>query len=168
MIDLQLFKDILGFDSTSGSERLLAEFLLRRLDAPSAEHWELEDGTMNILFSWGRPKVVFCTHMDTVPPYIAPLLDGSRMWGRGSCDAKGRLNIHRDTKASHCCWLAGKRPVHGGRRPLQRYPSRHHILLWESLPKTKWFPLRRVPKVSVSLSKASPSTAVIPNMATAR
>ena len=104
MIDLQLFKDILGFDSTSGSERLLGDFLLRRLDAPSAEHWELEDGTMNILFSWGRPKVVFCTHMDTVPPYIAPRLEGSRMWGRGSCDAKGQII----SMYTACCHLASQ------------------------------------------------------------
>ena len=29
--------------------------------------------------------------MDTVPPYIPPRVEGERIWGRGSCDAKGQL-----------------------------------------------------------------------------
>ena len=93
MIDLQLFKQILDFDSTSGKERPLAQWLLERLEAPSKESFEVGDGTLNLLFSWGTPKVVFCTHMDTVPPYIAPSFpeDLLRIYGRGSCDAKGQI-----------------------------------------------------------------------------
>src|ERR1700722_16841557 len=33
--------------------------------------------------------VVFSTHMDTVPPFIPSSEDGTRICGRGSCDAKG-------------------------------------------------------------------------------
>jgi len=33
--------------------------------------------------------VTLSTHLDTVPPYIAPRLDGERLRGRGACDAKG-------------------------------------------------------------------------------
>jgi len=33
--------------------------------------------------------VTLSTHLDTVPPYIAPRLDGTRLLGRGACDAKG-------------------------------------------------------------------------------
>jgi len=36
-----------------------------------------------------RPEVVFSTHMDTVPPYIASSEDEDFIYGRGSCDAKG-------------------------------------------------------------------------------
>jgi acetylornithine deacetylase len=36
-----------------------------------------------------RPAVVFSTHMDTVPPFIPSSEDESRIYGRGSCDAKG-------------------------------------------------------------------------------
>ena len=36
-----------------------------------------------------RPAVVFSTHMDTVPPFIASSEDATRIYGRGSCDAKG-------------------------------------------------------------------------------
>lgn len=91
MIEYNLFEDILGFDSTSGKERPLAEFLARRLEAPEAETFEVGDGTVNLLFKWGRPRVVFCTHMDTVPPYIAPRMGDEVISGRGSCDAKGQI-----------------------------------------------------------------------------
>ncbi len=96
MIDLQLFKDMLGFDSTSGSELLVSQFLEKRIAssapvAPEVRSWDLEDGSRNLFFSWGRPAVVFCTHMDTVPPYIAPRIEGDRIWGRGTCDAKGQI-----------------------------------------------------------------------------
>jgi len=35
------------------------------------------------------PAVVFSTHMDTVPPFIPSSEDAGRIYGRGSCDAKG-------------------------------------------------------------------------------
>jgi len=35
------------------------------------------------------PELVFSTHMDTVPPYIAPSDDDEFLYGRGVCDAKG-------------------------------------------------------------------------------
>src|SRR5271154_440675 len=35
------------------------------------------------------PDVVFSTHMDTVPPFIASSEDEEFIYGRGSCDAKG-------------------------------------------------------------------------------
>jgi acetylornithine deacetylase len=36
-----------------------------------------------------KPLIVFSTHMDTVPPFIFSSEDGTRIYGRGSCDAKG-------------------------------------------------------------------------------
>lgn len=35
------------------------------------------------------PDIVFSTHMDTVPPFIPSSEDAERIYGRGSCDAKG-------------------------------------------------------------------------------
>ena len=72
MMDWELFRQILEIDSTTGKERGVAEWLLQHLEAPSKEAYEVGDGTLNLLLSWGTPRVVFCTHMDTVPPYIAP------------------------------------------------------------------------------------------------
>ena len=36
-----------------------------------------------------QPDVVFSTHMDTVPPFIASSEDDDFIYGRGACDAKG-------------------------------------------------------------------------------
>lgn len=91
----------------------MAEFLKGRLPlgdcAVRAD--EVGDGTLNLLFDWsgtGCPSFVFCTHLDTVPPYIPPEVvsvrkgdilpdgkaaeeDDTMVKGRGSCDAKGQI-----------------------------------------------------------------------------
>ncbi len=71
-MDWTLFKSMLSMDSTSGKEREMALWLNEHLEAPSKQLMEVGDGTLNLLLTWGQPTVVFCTHMDTVPPYIAP------------------------------------------------------------------------------------------------
>ena len=88
---MELFRQILSIDSTSGHERQLGEWLLEHLEAPRKELMEVGDGTVNLLLSWGEPRVVFCSHMDTVPPYIAPTFDDGVVKGRGTCDAKGQF-----------------------------------------------------------------------------
>jgi acetylornithine deacetylase len=99
-MDWQFFKELLEIDSTTGREREVADWLLRRLDAPHKEAMEVGDGTLNLFLSWGKPKLVFCSHMDTVPPYIPPQFPevdkpsreySLRITGRGSCDAKGQV-----------------------------------------------------------------------------
>ncbi len=100
----ELFREMLSIDSTSGTERALALWLEERLDAPRKETFEVGDGTLNLLLSWGRPEIVFCTHIDTVPPYIAPTCDGEVVRGRGSCDAKGQIF----SMYSACARLAGR------------------------------------------------------------
>jgi acetylornithine deacetylase len=37
------------------------------------------------------PEVVFSTHFDTVPPFVALREDDENLYGRGTCDAKGIL-----------------------------------------------------------------------------
>ena len=95
-MDWTFFKELLSRDSTSGQEREVADWLWQRLEAPGKQLFEVGDGTANLLLSWGVPKLVFCTHMDTVPPYIPPVFPeghsfGDTIYGRGSCDAKGQL-----------------------------------------------------------------------------
>ena len=90
-MDWTFFQELLSIDSTSGKERKVAEWLLERLEAPSKQAFEVGDGTLNLLLQWGTPQVVFCTHMDTVPPYIPPEGREDVIRGRGSCDAKGQL-----------------------------------------------------------------------------
>ena len=88
---MDLFRQMLSMDSTSGSERPMGEWLAANLEAPSVQTFEVGDGTLNVLLSWGTPRVVFCSHMDTVPPYIPPQFLSDRVTGRGSCDAKGQV-----------------------------------------------------------------------------
>ena len=92
-MDMELFVEMLGIDSTSGKEAEFADFLSERLLTSKCrvDKFEVGDGTKNLLFSWGEPKVVFCSHLDTVPPYIPPTYDGTAVHGRGSCDAKGQI-----------------------------------------------------------------------------
>ena len=102
-MDIRLYTKMLEIDSTSGRERGLADFLaesmmtdrntLRRFDVESmrADTPEGCEVPQNLFFSWGTPKVIFCSHLDTVPPYIAPHIDGSMATGRGTCDAKGQI-----------------------------------------------------------------------------
>ena len=104
-MDFGFFKELLSIDSTSGKERKVAEWLAGRLpgmfpdgNRPALRLDEVGDGTLNLLLTWGTPKLVFCTHMDTVPPYIEPsVIPGSTgnlpevIKGRGSCDAKGQV-----------------------------------------------------------------------------
>ncbi len=51
------------------------------------------DGRKNV-YALSRgvlPRVVFCTHLDTVPPFYPSSEDEDHVYGRGSCDAKGVL-----------------------------------------------------------------------------
>ena len=89
---MDLFRQILSFDSTSGSERELGQWLAEHLEAPFVETFEVGDGTLNVLLRWSEtPRVVYCSHMDTVPPYIPPTFTDDRVLGRGTCDAKGQF-----------------------------------------------------------------------------
>ena len=89
---MELFRQILSIDSTSGNERELGEWLANHLDAPFVNKYDVGDGTFNVLLRWSEtPSVVFCSHMDTVPPYIPPTFEEDRVLGRGTCDAKGQF-----------------------------------------------------------------------------
>jgi len=118
-MDIELFLQMLQIDSTSGREGEFASFLAQRLLTSKCRLERFPVETMadsrpegfpipeNLLFSWGTPRVIFCTHLDTVPPYISPEVchpdtshchpersEGSFnsvISGRGSCDAKGQI-----------------------------------------------------------------------------
>ena len=107
-MNTDFFIEMVDIESTSGRERAFADFLAERMAGPGRRVETFEVETMaqdcpegcgipvNLMVSWGEPKVVFCTHLDTVPPYIAPSVevmeDGDmKIKGRGSCDAKGQI-----------------------------------------------------------------------------
>ena len=107
-MNTDFFIEMLDIESTSGRERGFADFLAQRMAGPGRRVETFEVPAMaqdcpegcgvpvNLMVSWGEPRVVFCTHLDTVPPYIAPSVeimeDGDmKVKGRGSCDAKGQI-----------------------------------------------------------------------------
>ena len=97
-MDWGFFQELLRIDSTSGKERKVAEWLAERLpgmfpaaNRPVLRAEEVGDGTLNLLLTWGAPRIVFCSHLDTVPPYIPPTFADEVIKGRGACDAKGQV-----------------------------------------------------------------------------
>jgi acetylornithine deacetylase len=80
--------------SPTGEETKFAEMLY---DWLVEQHYVVQrqpvsPGRFNILASAGPScRVLFCTHMDTVLPYIPCRIDAEIIHGRGSCDAKGIL-----------------------------------------------------------------------------
>ena len=107
-MDTSLFLEMLQHDSTSSKEMGFSSFLAERLlcDGCTLERFDVGDGTENLLFSWGQPEVVFCSHLDTVPPYISPSLkienEDVKYCGRGTCDAKGQIfSMYSACRALH-------------------------------------------------------------------
>lgn len=80
-------------DSTSGQEDALLPSLHQLLQEMGADVYEqpVATGRTNVLALWGRPRVLFSTHLDTVPPFIPPKKQGNAIHGRGTCDAKGQI-----------------------------------------------------------------------------
>lgn len=85
--------DLCARDSTSGNEDELLPALLPLLADLGAEvvTQPVAPGRTNILATWGRPRVLFSTHLDTVPPFLPPRVEGETLHGRGACDAKGQI-----------------------------------------------------------------------------
>jgi acetylornithine deacetylase len=85
--------DILNFDSTSGRENELAKYIYTNYKpfSSTAEIQETKEGRLNVFFKTGEPRIIFCSHLDTVPPFIKPEKKDDIINGRGSCDAKGQI-----------------------------------------------------------------------------
>lgn len=91
-------RQLVDIDSVSGHEGPVGEFLLDTLRQLGyrAQKIAVEDDRFNI---WAtpadrlQPAVIFSTHMDTVPPFIPSSEDETRVYGRGSCDAKGIIAV---------------------------------------------------------------------------
>lgn len=89
-VDLTLA--LMRIDSTSGREGDVIQFAQTMLESAgwTVQRMPVSEGRDNIYASTGEaPLVTLSTHLDTVPPYIAPRVDRGRVWGRGACDAKG-------------------------------------------------------------------------------
>lgn len=84
----------LEIDSTSGREAAFLEALEEHFTARGyhCTRDEVKPGRWNLLCTTdATPKLIYSTHVDTVPPYIGPTFDGLKVMGRGACDTKGGI-----------------------------------------------------------------------------
>jgi acetylornithine deacetylase len=84
---------LVDIDSTTGREAEAGRWLataLRELGFSVTEQ-RVDQTRFNVLASVAEPAVVFSTHFDCVPPFFPSRVEGDRLYGRGSCDAKGIL-----------------------------------------------------------------------------
>ncbi len=95
---IALTRQLVDIESITGNEAVVGEALYRELCrlGYQARKMAVEGNRFNVLATppeQPHPAVVFSTHMDTVPPFIASSEDARRVYGRGSCDAKGIIAI---------------------------------------------------------------------------
>ncbi len=85
--------ELCAVEAPSGAEDALLPRLRWLLSSMGAEITvqPVAPGRSNVLATWGEPRVVFSTHLDTVPPFIPPTLKDGAVWGRGACDARGQI-----------------------------------------------------------------------------
>jgi acetylornithine deacetylase len=87
-----LTRQLIDIPSLTGDEQSVGEFLATQLATLgyNVERQTVAGGRFNVIATTGEPpRIVFSTHLDTVPPFIASSEDGEYIYGRGSCDAKG-------------------------------------------------------------------------------
>jgi acetylornithine deacetylase len=88
-----LTRTLVDIESTTGQEAACGRWLADYLVALGYRVTEqpVEGDRFNVIATIGRPRVVLSTHFDCVPPFYPSRLEGSRIYGRGSNDAKGIL-----------------------------------------------------------------------------
>jgi acetylornithine deacetylase len=84
---------LVDIPSVTEGERELALFLDRDLRERrfAVTLQEVDGGRLNVYATSDEdlPRVVLCTHLDTVPPFYGSSEDADYVYGRGACDAKG-------------------------------------------------------------------------------
>jgi len=88
----ELTKNLMNIPSVSGDEKAVGFFLRDYLTSLgwTVELQAVSENQNNVIaYLNDTPRVFFSTHLDTVPPFIAPTEDDEKIYGRGACDAKG-------------------------------------------------------------------------------
>lgn len=137
---LDLAFQLVGIDSTSGRE---GEVIAWMHDFLEQRGWRVRripvtPGRDDVLATIDdAPVVTLSTHLDTVPPFIPPRVERERLYGRGSCDAKGiaaamvvaaeRLRARGISVA--LLFVVGEEVSHDGAHAANRHPTTSRILI---------------------------------------
>lgn len=90
----ELTQRLIDIPSVTGAEAELAESLVDLFEGLGLEcrRHPVENDRFNLVATAAAdPIVLFCTHLDTVPPFFGSSVDDGVVRGRGACDAKGIL-----------------------------------------------------------------------------
>ncbi|MDT7542352.1 MAG: acetylornithine deacetylase [Acidobacteriota bacterium] len=89
----ELTRQLIDIPSVTGEEAAVSRFLAAHLEGLGyeVESQGVAPRRANVLarLANSRARIVFSTHMDTVPPHIASREAAEFIHGRGACDAKG-------------------------------------------------------------------------------
>ena len=88
----ELTRQLVDIPSLTGDEFAAGQFLstFLRDQGYQVETHEVESTRFNVIGTTkAAARIVFSTHIDTVPPFIPSSEDEVNIYGRGSCDAKG-------------------------------------------------------------------------------
>lgn len=94
MSDADLLMRWLEIPSVTGDEQRFLETLEAHFGALGfqATRQPLSPTRWNLLLTRGAPpRVLYSTHVDTVPPHLPVRREGDTIFGRGACDTKGGI-----------------------------------------------------------------------------
>lgn len=87
-------KTLINCDSVTGKEAAVGDLVAEQLAALGlrVQKQQVEGDRCNLFATTAEsPRVILCTHLDTVPPFIPASEDTEYIYGRGACDVKGGL-----------------------------------------------------------------------------
>lgn len=90
---IELTRTLIDIPSVTGDEVAVTRYLTAQLEGLGYQvEQQTVDGERANIFATlqdATPRVVFSTHLDTVPPFLPSREDDDYIYGRGACDAKG-------------------------------------------------------------------------------
>jgi LysW-gamma-L-lysine carboxypeptidase len=88
---VQLLTKMLEIYSPTGKEEKISDFLLSEMEHLGFK--ARKDAVQNVIgeVGNGKPTVLLCGHMDTVPGHIPVRIENGKLYGRGAVDAKAPL-----------------------------------------------------------------------------
>ena len=137
---LAIAVQLMATESTTGNEGrviTVAEQILTELGW-QVRRISVSPGRDNLLAYGAHPvELVFSTHLDTVPPFIPPSIDGDRLLGRGACDAKGiaaamicaATALRDEGMPVGVMLVVGEEAPHDGARAANALPNNCRVLI---------------------------------------